>query len=72
MRIVIKPNDPDNRSDRVYRFPYETFSSGNIHILDTDMIEQVAELMSGDVLVEYQDGGKDHIENAEIVTIYPN
>lgn len=72
MRITLTPKnqkekEPPFKNNKVYRFGYEFYKdSGNIHIIKTEIIEQIHETINNDVIVVYEDNHKDIVENYEI------
>lgn len=74
MRIVLTPNDPESHNPEsepdVYRFAFDYIqASGNIHIINTDIIEQVYDTIGGDVMVAYNDGDTELVEDYTLSSI---
>lgn len=76
MRIVLTPNEKEEKESLVeqsslfYRFAFKYYEgSGNIHIIKTDIISQIYETNNGDVIVGYEDNGRDIVKDYSIATI---
>ena len=72
MKVTLVPNDveekePPFESNEVYRFVFEFFrGSGNIHIIEMDIIEEIYNSVNDDVIVCYNDGDREKVEDYHI------
>lgn len=76
MRITLTPNYESIEDDQpfnnpgVYRFAFEFYeASGNIHIINTEIIDEIYNNVNGDVVVIYEDNDRDIVENYNISSI---
>lgn len=84
MRAVVQLNDYDPEDGQTEDEPYDPHhdprsvmngvetewyaGGGNLHIIDP-AVEQVAETIAGNVIIDHEDGMRE-VENAGLVTVY--